>query len=172
MLSIYTGGIIGLLGLSYLFRSKLTILLLDLYTKFRYLSISNNNNLQITTIDNTNNKIVSKYTNINTIIVETANNAFIVTPNMKHSSLILSITILIDNQEKDITKVLSKYLMDNINITKHQLIEILEYNKINYTSANRLDIIDNNADSYMIDFTKDFILFCNTNTPLLNIQYL
>lgn len=163
----------GILGISYIYRSKLTILLLNLYSKIRYSALKNNeNNLQITTIDNTNTKIVSKYTNINTIIVETPNKSFIITPRTINNSSILSITILIDNHELDITKTLSKYLIDNINITKHQFIEILEYNKIHYKNATTLNIIDNDAESYIIDFTKDFILLCNTNSPLISINYL
>ena len=40
------------------------------------------------------------------------------------------------------------------------------------TNVKTLNIIDNDAESYIIDFTKDFILLCNTNTPLISINYL
>lgn len=173
MLLYLLSSLFGIIGISYIFRNKITILLLDLYTDLRY-SVSDNNidSLKITAINNANNKIMSKYTNINTIIVETQNNSFIITPNINSISSILSISLVIDNQETDITQVFSKYLIDNVNISKHQMIEILKYNKINYENTTTLNIIDNNADNYIIDFKKNFILFCNSNTPLISIIYL
>ena len=44
MLLYLFSGLCGLLGISYIFRNNLTILGLDLYTKFRYFSSDNNKN--------------------------------------------------------------------------------------------------------------------------------
>ena len=173
MLLYLLSSLCGIIGISYIFRDNLTILGLDLYTKLRYFSSDNNkNNVKIIAIDNTNNQLLSKYASINTIIIETSINGFIIIPNINKPSNVLSISIVIDNQEIDITKALSKYFIDNINISKQQFIGILEYNKINYENITTIDIIDNNADNYIIDFIKDFILVNNSNKPLIGINYL
>ena len=172
ILDLFSG--VGSFGLECFSRGASLVTFFENYEDVLSVLKKNIDSLKITAINNANNKIMSKYTNINTIIVETQNNSFIITPNINSISSILSISLVIDNQETDITQVFSKYLIDNVNISKHQMIEILKYNKINYENTTTLNIIDNNADNYMIDFKKEFILFCNSNsnTPLISIIYL
>ena len=87
-------------------------------------------------------------------------------------SLILSVSLITEKGEVDISNVLSQYIHPCQQLTKDKIMLLLHLSNISFQENDNIEIIDTNADSYTISlYSLDYIR-CDINTiPTIWVAY-
>ncbi len=177
------------LGMLYTFKSAILryFLWIILHIKYYVREKKKRFNLKIISEDNyvyTPNNIVSQldnYEHYNGVILEGPERSIVydkieivsfINSSILGESLILSVTLVMEKGEIDISNVLSQFIHPGQILTKEKIILLLHLSNISWKENNNIEIIDTNADMYTISINKLKYLNCDINTnPILNITY-
>ena len=95
------------------------------------------------------------------------------TSSVLEKSLILSVSLVTEKEELDISNVLSQFIHPGQILTKEKIILLLHLSNISWKENNNIVIIDTNADMYTISLNKLKYLSCDINiNPILDITYI
>ena len=80
-------------------------------------------------------------------------------------SLILSVSLVTEKGEVDISKVLlSQFIHPSQQLTKDKIKLLLQLSNISFQEDDKIEIIDTNADNYTIPLNKLDYICCDVNT--------
>ncbi len=87
-------------------------------------------------------------------------------------SLILSVSLVTEKGEVDISNVLSQYIHPGHQLTKDKIMLLLHLSNISFQENDNIEIIDTNADSYTISLHSLDYIHCDINTiPTIWVAY-
>ena len=87
-------------------------------------------------------------------------------------SLILSVSLVTEKGEVDISNVLSQYIHPGQQLTKDKIMLLLHLSNISFQENDNIEIIDTNADTYTISLHSLDYIRCDINTiPTIWVAY-
>jgi hypothetical protein len=182
-------GIFSSIGILYTFKSAILRYFLWIILSIKYYTKKKKKRLNLKMISDNNyvytpHDIVSQLENsenFNGIILEGPERSIVydrieimsfITSSILEKSVILSVSLVTEKGELDISNVLSQFIHPGQILTKEKIILLLHLSNISWKENNDIVIIDTNADMYTISLNKLKYLSCDTNiNPILNITY-
>lgn len=182
-------GIFSSIGILYTFKSAILRYFLWIILSIKYYTKKKKKRLNLKMISDNNyvytpHDIVSQLENsenFNGIILEGPERSIVydrieimsfITSSILEKSVILSVSLVTEKGELDISNVLSQFIHPGQILTKEKIILLLHLSNISWKENNNIVIIDTNADMYTISLNKLKYLSCDTNiNPILNITY-